>query len=365
MSNYSHTLYSSIEDIPRPQWDSIWTYPPEGYNFYLSQEKSNISGFEFSYLVIQDDDTVVLIAPLFIADFNFDLALAGLAQRALRRVQRLWPRFLVVKTLFCGALTSDKAVIAIHPEHRGRPDLFAAFDLALVSKARAHGINMITLKDIMASDAQQLAPLLRLGYSKSEGLPMTTLPITFEGVEDYLAKLSPKTRKNLRRKLKEAETLGGVIIEEITDIQERIDEIHALYLNVQQRSNLKFGVLTKNFFLNQVQYLPDQAIYFLYWIKQGNVKRLIGFNLCLNRGDELMDKFIGMDYEYAPKFNLYFVSLLENIKWCIRNQKKFYVLNQGGYEVKARLGANLLPMVHMSKVVNGFVNRLSTFFARP
>lgn len=365
MSNYSHTLFSSIVDIPRQQWDSVWTYPAEGYNFYLSQEKSNISGFVFSYLVIQDGDTVVLIAPVFIADFNFDLALDGLAQSAVRQVQRLWPRFLVVKTLFCGALTSDKAVIAIHPEHRGRADLFAALDCALLAKARAHGLDMITLKDILTTDAQQLAPLLSLGYSKSEGLPMTTLPITFEGVEDYLAKLSSKTRKNLHRKMKEAQKLGGVTTEEVTEIESFIDEIYALYLNTQQRSNLKFGVLTKDYFLNQVKYLPDQAIYFLYWIKQGDARRLIGFNLCLNREDELIDKFIGMDYDYAKKFNLYFVSMLENIKWCIRNQKKFYVLNQGGYDVKARLGATMLPMVHLSKVVNSFINRLSLFFARP
>ena len=365
MSNYSPTLFSSIVDIPKQQWDSIWTYPAEGYNFYLSQEKSNISGFEFSYLVIQDDDTVVLIAPVFIADFNFDLALAGLAQSALRRVQRLWPKFLVVKTLFCGALTSDKAVIAIHPEHRARHDLFAALDRALLAKARADGVDMITLKDVMATDAEQLAPLLSLGYSKSEGLPMTTLPIAFVGVEDYLSKLSPKTRKNLRRKLKEAQARGGVSTEAVTEIEHLIDEVHTLYLNTQQRSNLKFGVLTKDFFLNQVKYMPDQAIYFLYWIKQGDTRRLIGFNLCLDRGDELMDKFIGMDYEYAKKFNLYFVSLLENVQWCIKHQKKFYVLNQGGYEVKGRLGATMLPMVHMSKVVNSFVNRLSIFFARP
>ena len=365
MKNYSLSIFSSIAEIPRQQWDSVWTYPPEGYNFYLSQEKSNIEGFEFLYIVIRDHDLTVLIAPVFTADFNFHLALDGFAQNAVRRVQQLWPEFLVVRTLFCGALTAEKAVIAIHPDYLGRSDLFAAFDSALLTHAKAHRIKMITFKDILETDAQQLAPLLSLGYSKSAGLPMTTLPIDFESEEEYFAKLSPKARKNIRRKVKEAAALGGVTVQEVKEIDDLIDEIHALYLNVHHRSDLKFGVLTKDFFLNQVKYLPDEAIYFLYWIKQGEIKRLIGFNLCINRSDDLMDKFIGMDYDYALDFNLYFVSLLENIKWCIKNQKKFYVLNQGGYDVKARFGVTLQPMVHMSKMVNSFVNKAATLFTRP
>ena len=128
MSDYRHMFFSSILHIPRKQWDTIWPFPSEGYDFYLSQETANIADFEFSYLVIYNNDAVALIAPIFITDFNFHLAMEGIVQRAVKSIQRAWPNFLVVKTLFCGSFVSDKGVIVIHPDLQKDDALFGVFE---------------------------------------------------------------------------------------------------------------------------------------------------------------------------------------------------------------------------------------------
>lgn len=366
MSNYRTTIVSSILDIPRAQWEAIWPYPAEGYNFYLSQEKSKLPGCTFAYITLYQGDTLVLIAPIFKAAFSMHLAAEGLLRDAIKKVQEFWSRFLVFKTIFCGGMVAEKVVIAIHPDHQSNPQLYAAFDNALMQEAHAFGASMIILKDIMDDDIQGLRPLAKHGYAKSPGLPMANLPIHYKDQDDYLAHLSAETRKNIRRKIKEADKRGGFEVQTVNNIDAIIDDIYALYLNVYNKSEYTspadFGLLTKEFFLSFCTYMPEETIYFLYWITTENGKKLIGFNFCLDRGDSLMDKFIGMDYDYSYDYNLYFLSLLSNVKWCIENNKKFYALNQGSYEVKKKFGAEMQPISHMTKMVNPIINKFATMF---
>ncbi len=363
MAHIQHRAYSSIRDIPRDDWDLVWPRLAEGHDFYRSQEEAGIEGFDFLYLALYAGGTLALVAPLFTAHFNMGLAMGDAGRRRLQKLQRFWPRLLVLKTLFCGSPTSEKGLLGIHPDFCHDAALWRAFDRALLEQAREHGAWMIVFKDFMDADLEALAPLEPLGYFAGDGLPAASLAIEFTSIDQYLERLSTGTRKDLRRKMKKTEKSGALQIEAVSDIGPLIDEAFQLYMNVHNAGPMHFEVLTKAFFLNFNRYMPGQTVYFLYWMKDGSGRRLVGLNLCLQFEDRLIDKYIGMDYAVARDLNLYFISFLSNVQWCIDHRKAHYMLSQGGYPVKIKLGAQLIPMRTMTKIINPVLNWIANRFA--
>ena len=365
MSAYRSEIVPSVQNINRQAWDDMWPFKSESWNFYRTQESAGIEGFDFSYLTIYDNDKLILVAPFFITDFSLHLAFKenGIGSRIVLSIQKIIPRFMVMRTLFCGGYASEEGIIGIHPNYKNETPLFFTFDQSITQYARKRKCKLVVIKDILDKTNASLSPLLRYGFSKSTAIPMMSLPVKAKNMEDYFASLSGETRKNLRRKIKKTKEAGDVQVEEITDIAPYIDDIHALYMNVHnKKSDANFAVLTKDFFLNFSRYIPDQTIYFMYWIDVEGQRKLIGFNLCLNHPEYLVDKFIGMDYTYAHRYNFYFISLLKNIEWCIIHNKKTYELNQGSTEVKKRFGAIEKPTWHLTKSTNPIFNAFSKFF---
>lgn len=355
--------FDSIREIPRPQWEALWPPLAEGYDFYLCQEGAGIAGFEFLYLVLYEGDLPLLLAPLFRTRFNMGLAMDDAWRARLARLQRHAPWLLVFDTLFCGSPTSEKGLVAIDPAWQHRPELFAAFDRALRDVAAERGAWMIVFKDFMDADLHLLAPMKALGWFAGDGLPTAALELPFDSLDAYLASLSTGTRKDMKRKLKKSG--DEVQIEAVQSIDHCVDEVHRLYMAVHDHGPMSFEVLTRQFFLNFGRDMREHALFFLYWLPQhggqpgGGRRRLVGFNFCLQFEDRLVDKYIGMDYAVSRELNLYFVSFLHNVRWCIEHGKRTYMLSQGGYEVKERLGARLIPLRTLTRIRNPLVNALA------
>ena len=363
MGSYQLRTYASITELPREHWDAVWPPAAEGWGFYRCQEQAGIEGFEFFYAALYAGEQPALVAPLFAADFNLGLALDERGRARLQKLQRWWPRLLVFRTLFCGAPTSEKGLVAVDDRFRGDPMLFAAFDAALRALARRHRAWMIVFKDFMDADLGVLAPLKSRGWFTGDSVPTAKLDIVFTSTEQYLAMLSAARRKDLRRKLKKNRG-GRLQIEVVKDISHCIDDAHRLYLAVRDRGPLQWERLTKAFFLNFAREMPANTVYFLYWLKdESGGRQLVGVNFCLHFADRIIDKFIGMDYAVSRELNLYFVSFVNNVEWCIEHGLKTYMLSQGGDRVKLQLGAQLVPLRTMTRianpVVNWFANRLA------
>jgi predicted N-acyltransferase len=90
--------------------------------------------------------------------------------------------------------------------------------------------------------------------------------------------------------------------------------------------------------------------------------RLVAFNLVLRNSECLLDKFLGMDYSVMDRYNLYHVSWLENIRYCIDQGIGMYASGQGLGREKARLGSalheNALWYKHRNRFVDGVLARL-------
>lgn len=358
-------IHLTILDIPRAQWDSIWPALTEGYDFYQAQQEAGLEGFEFVYLTVHAADTLVLVAPLFLAHFDMGLAMDDGGRKWLSKVQRFWPRCLVLKSLFCGSPVSEKGLVGLHADYLGDARLMRVFNDALCALARQCGAWMVVFKDFMDPDLQALAPLRSLAWFPVDSLPTASLAINFATMDEYLGQLGYGTRKDLRRKLRKTEKAGGLEIEAVTDISHCIDQAYRLYRQVRDANALHFETLTRPLFLNFSRCMPAQTVFFLYWLPaaDGTERRLVGFNFCLQHEDRLVDKYIGMDYAVSRDLNLYFVSYLYNVQWCLDHGKTLYMLSQGGYPVKIQLGAQLIPLRTLTRMRHPLLNWIANRFA--
>jgi predicted N-acyltransferase len=180
------------------------------------------------------------------------------------------------------------------------------------------------------------------------------LELNFASFEDYLKSLGPSTRKNLNKKLKQAEALGNIEVKVVEDARGQIDQVIKLYENTYHNGSTKFERLNSKFFLQVADNLHPHTRFFLYYCDGV----LAAFNLCFVYKDLLIDKFIGFDYDISNRYNLYFVSWAYNIKWCIENQLHFYHPGQTDYQPKIRLGGKFVTLYAYLKHKNPLFNLL-------
>lgn len=82
---------------------------------------------------------------------------------------------------------------------------------------------------------------------------------------------------------------------------------------------------------------------FLYWANT----TLVGYNICYEYKDNLVDKYIGLNYPLAKDYNLYFISWFVNLDYALANNLKFYIAGWTDPEVKAQLGAKFTFTRHL------------------
>lgn len=357
--HYHWRRYSSIDKIGEAQWNSVWTSQSEGWDFYRIYENAEVEGVKFSYFCVYCGDELIAIAPAFAICFNLELGVSEKAGHWIRQVQKIFPKFLVFKSVFCGAINSERSRCGIRGDFLvDSENIFKQFASALEDFRREEGAWLAVFKDFCSEDDAEFFGLSRalkgLGYRMTAGLPNKYIPIHFASVEEYLKTLSSSTRKNLQRKMKDVHSLKSpLVVEEYRRIDGYIDQIYDLYEKTYRHSNHHFEKLTKKYFYGYSRELKN-AIFFLYFVQNDGQKKMIGFNLCTLHRDKnelrLFDKYIGLDYELSIEYSLYFISFLKNIEWCVANKVNKYVLNQGGDELKNRLGARDIPLWNFTKV---------------
>jgi predicted N-acyltransferase len=224
--------------------------------------------------------------------------------------------------------------------------LLEGFELA----AAENGCWLLALKDAPAEHEQLWARLAgEARYQSSPGMPSAVLSIDFEDMPAYFARLSPGTRRDMRRKLR---SLPGLRIERRHDISGLEQRVMELYRQTRSRSDLQFEELTDAYFTRVLARMGPRASCVLYWAEQ----ELIGVNLLLQDKDTLLDKFFCMESVRGPAHNLYFLSWFTNVQYAIDNGLKRYQSGQAGYETKLRLGSTFAPAKtyfrHRRRLVN-------------
>ncbi|MDD5130047.1 MAG: GNAT family N-acetyltransferase [Candidatus Omnitrophica bacterium] len=354
MPEITYKIYDSIDRIAKKDWDDIFGNIPESFAFYKALGDSELYEFSFFYLVIYSDDEIVLIAPLFSKDFNLDIAVEGKLTGVIRWIRKIYPRFLVARTLFCGSPFSEFGVLGIRPSYPDKAKLISVLNSGLKNLALKIKAPLIIFKDFPESSQPFLDLLLKKGFSRAKSFPTVVVELNFKSLAEYFASLSASTRKNLNRKIKQAYMLGNIEVKVVQDVLPQIDQVMNLYENAYRGGSTKFERLTKKFFLQIAQDLSPHVRFFLYYIDN----KLAAFNLCFIYDNLFIDKFIGFDYDVSRRYNLYFISWVNNIQWCIDHSLSYYYPGQTDYEPKIRLGGKLVTLFVYLKHRNTILNFL-------
>ena len=193
-------------------------------------------------------------------------------------------------------------------------------------------------------------------FTNVSGLPCAQLEIKFNNLEEYINSLSSSMRKDLRRKMRVA---ADVKIIRTKNIKPHLDTIYNYYLNLVEKCDLVLGVHRPSFFEHVCELVPG-AEYVLYFIGE----KLIGFKLNIVNQEYLLDKYFGMDPALGKTYSIYFISMLENIRYCIEKQIPLLNAGQSEKELKARFGFSFIPSLILFKHKNLFVHNLLGIFKK-
>src|SRR5258708_15383982 len=172
-------------------------------------------------------------------------------------------------------------------------------------------------------------------------LPVTRLNIDYGSFDEYMSKgLSKATRKDLRRKFRDAAEADPIDLQVVSDVPPFVDEVYPLYLNVYNRSRLQFEKLTREYLCRLGQEIPDKVRFFI-WRQKG---RAVAFSLCMLQGDSIYDEYLGLDYDVALDLHLYFYTLRDIVIWSMKQGFNCYCSSALNYDPKPRLNFHLIPL---------------------
>jgi len=327
------------------------------HRYYEIVDETLDGNFEHHYLILEDNSRNVRgVQPVFFVRQNLIEGVRGKIRSVVDRVRKKFPRFLTMRVLMVGCAAGAGDLGACDEED----EAWAAKALRAILRtyARQNKASLVALKDFPAKYRLALETFRSNGYARVPSMPMTRLALPYHDWEEYFRTLSKATRKDLRRKFRKAERAPKIDMEIVSDIAPYIDEIYPLYLQVHERSLLKFETLTKNFFLATARRMPERARFFIW--RQSS--RIVAFSLCLVCGEKIYDECIGLDYSVALDLHLYFYTLRDIISWSLQQGLKYYYSNPLNYGPKLHFRCELVPLdlyvMHTSTVLNPIFRRI-------
>ena len=343
-----------------PEWQNVFAGAYKDHRYYEIIEDTLENEFEHYYLIVRGPDRAVrAVQPLFFVRQNLVEGLRGRFRHAVGLIRRKFPRFLTMRILMVGCAAGEGHLGARSDEDQLR--LSEALHSTLDIIARQNKASLIVLKDFPSDYRRTLQTFSGNGYTRIPSMPLTRLELKYDNFDQYLASLGKATRKNLRRKFRDAERLGKIDLEIVSDISPYVDEVYPLYLQVHERSPMKFETLSKDYFRRLSQDMPERARFFI-WRQNG---RIIAFSVCFVHGDTIYDEYLGMDYRVALDLHLYFYTLRDIISWALEQRLRYYCSTPLNYDPKLHLKCHLVPLDlyvrHRVRLVNPIFRRAAKF----
>ncbi len=293
--------------------------------------------------------------PAFATDFDLLTTMPPGERRSIEGLPfaRWWRRWLRSQACFVGTTVTEYALLP-----RDCPPAF--FIESLLRRAAEYPF--IIIKDLPTEAllvgepayaySTAVAQAARAaGFLLLKGQALAYVPVDFDSVDQFLARMPRLRRKEFRRKRRSAER---VEIEEIRTADARLrdavllEHCYALYRNVYAQSAIQFDLLSLEFFSAVLQDGSNRGVLFTYSVHG----ELIGFNLCFTYDGLLMDKYLGFAYPQAREHDLYFVSWFRNLNHALTHGLRCYVAGWTDPEVKRRLGAKFTFTQHAVYIRN-------------
>lgn len=342
--------------LPKRVWEELLPPGPHDGRFFRLVQETIRDGFDHRTLILADPSGAVRAAcPIFLCNQDLLQGASASLRGVFDRVRPALRGILEPRTLMVGSPVGE-GVLGARP--MDAEWCVRALAAALPALAKRLGAALVVLKEFPAWLRPTLSPLLDRGFARMASMPYVTLEIDFASFEEHMQRsMSRNYRKHLRQEFRKADSGPPITLEVTEDISRQVDELYPLYLQVYERSRLRFERLTPEFLAGLGRELPDQARFFV-WRRKGQA---VAFSVCRLRGGELWDEYVGMDYAVALDLHLYFLRARDLIDWCCRSGIRRYCGTSLSYDPKRHLRFRLLPMDlyvhHQSPLVNSLLRR--------
>jgi len=335
MDNLSCSCLPRLDGVSLADLERLFPGPSSTAPFLSLLQESGVDGFNLSSIVVAKDDVPIFLLPLFETRFDLSSFVGGWLKKMLHVAGCLIPSLFRPTVLCVGSLVGEWSEIGIDPRIDAAT-LDAAGTMAfaaLQTLAVERKLDVVALYNF--NRFGRLPEEVYKSYTQVDYRSCASLTIDFSSVEEYLNRLSRGARKDLRRKMRVA---AAVRVIRSRTIVPYLDRVYKLYLETVARSPMAFGALNRSFFEKICEKVPG-AEYTLYFVAE----ELVAFNLLVVKQEAMEDKFFCMDYRLGRQYNLYFLSWLENVRICVERKIPVYHAGQGTEEVKAHLGATVIP----------------------
>lgn len=329
---------ASIRQVGRLAWNGCQPGRLEDFDYLAAVEAAGLEGFDFRYVVITDQGRTVAVAPGFLCDYPLDTTLNDVGRGLVGAIRRVAPRAFMVRLAALGSPCTEEVGLGV--ASTVAPDRWADIARLVLETFETHGrrehCGLIAVKDVPTAAFHLGQTARALGYQPTPGMPSAALDIAFPDLDGYLAGLSRGTRRDMRRKLKAGQGLRIEVRQDLAGLEGRVAD---LYAQTRARSGLQFETLTPAYFAGVLRGMGERAFCVLYFVGED----LLAFNLLLQDGESLLDKFFCMESHRGLEHDLYFVSWLYNIGLCLERGLRRYQSGQAGYATKRRLGCRFPP----------------------
>lgn len=333
-------------------WSKLYPDHPDSAQMIGLMGSCGMENFEFSSILVKDGQGPILLLPLFTTHYDLTTTISGNAMKLAAVAKAFAPQLIKPKVLGVGFVEGEWGEIGFD-RNRSLPELENAWRMALeaLSKnAKKAKVQLIAFKDFTFESGRAIPVTKLAGFSCVSSMPYCQLNLHFDSVEEYLATLDPDLRRYLLRVEKKRKDLR---IRYEQQCGPWLDQVYALYLEQVKQSESSFGIHRREFFARICETVPG-AHYVLYYLADS----LIGFELLVEKKHSLVQKYIGFDREASREYKLFFLSWLQNIRYCLDKGIKHTHVGASQEKLKADLGAELIPSVVLTRHVDPLMNKL-------
>jgi hypothetical protein len=185
-------------------WRRTFSSEARDARYYEVIEETLPEKFDYRYLVLRNSETgETAVQPFFFIAQDLTDGLPKKIRQMVARVQRTFPRFMVMRVLMVGCAVGEGQVAC------SEPWAVRALHEALRVVARQSRASVIVFKDYPARHREALALFSTDGYRRVPSMPGAKVDLDYKNFEDYMQRRVGKVfRKNLRRKFRASEAIG-------------------------------------------------------------------------------------------------------------------------------------------------------------
>lgn len=349
----------SIDQIEKADWDRCFSGGGVLQSYAL-QQATELSGIDttcYHYLVGRANGRVEALMPCFEFRISLTLIAPELVKRVVSSVRTGFTNFLFLRAFIAGTpIAICKNLFGLRGQHR---QLLREAATQIVDRARCCGAGLVILKEITAPQLEEAELQLGDRFVIAESPATTYLSLGTSPQSTYRASLRKKYRSVMTGRLRKFQQ-SGMRWEKIDDLEPYAERMHVLYLQVLERSKIRFESLTVDFFRNINHYMNGNVFAMLCF--KGT--KVVAFELFMHDQKALHPLYLGLDYTHRDEGSLYFNCIYKIIELAEEQKRDYVELGQTSYETKAGLGAVISPLYlavyHNNPVMRWLIRNFKT-----